>query len=566
MSCVRILPALCLLAVALFPASAAEPAPIHAWFVDSLIKVFPGDLAGKHGLAVAEFSAARNQHVSIQLAVRPAKSLSDFSADASPLKGANGETITGAVVRPVGHVVVGSHTKDTPADELVGEAPGWYPDPLFEFPIQLEKNRTRSLWVTLAIPAEAAPGLYRGTVVMRSRNQIVERAGFRVRVFSARVPDQRSLKITNWFNLSDKASRQFYGLPQFSEDWWKLVENFGGVMADHRQNVVITPLLELIQARAENDRLVYDFSNFDRWVETFKKAGVIGYIEGGHLLDRAGSYDAALTVHTLQIENGKVTPVTLPPDDPRVETFLSSFLPALNTHLDRQGWKSIYLQHILDEAHGPEPPYYARVAELVHRHLPGIRTMDAVDADNMPQELQKNCDVWVPQLGRFDNQMELINGRMLGGHEVWYYTCLFPNKRYLNRLIDYPLLKVRLLHWLNFRYGFTGFLHWGWNYWTPEPTNDTQPVIDANTELLPPGDAFIVYPDRANKSVFSSIRLEAMLEGIEDYELLQLLKQRNGAEADHLSKAAVSSFTEYVRNPAEFRRIEQQLLEALSKQ
>jgi hypothetical protein len=37
----------------------------------------------------------------------------------------------------------------------------------------------------------------------------------------------------------------------------------------------------------------------------------------------------------------------------------------------------------------------------------------------------------------------------LGG-EVWFYTCLFPNKRYPNRLIDYPLLKVRLLHWLDF--------------------------------------------------------------------------------------------------------------------
>ncbi len=565
MSRLRMLSVLCFLAVATFPAWAADPAPIRAWFVDSLIKVFPGDLPGKHGLASAEFNAARNQHISIQLAIRPAKSLSDFSAEVEPLKSTNGDKIAGGVVRPVGYVVVGSHTKDTPADELVGETPGWYPDPLLEFPIQLEQNRTRSLWVTLSIPAEAAPGFYRGTIVMRFGKQVLERAGFRVRVYSARVPDQSSLKITNWFNLSDKASRQFYDLPQFSEEWWKLVGNIGSVMADHRQNVVITPLLDLIQARAEDDRLVFDFTNFDRWVETFRKAGVIGYIEGGHLLDRAGSYDAPLTVHTLQIENGKVTPLTLPPDDPRVVTFLSSFLPALSTHLDQQGWKSIYLQHILDEAHGAEPPYYARVAELVHRNLPGVRTMDAVDADNMPQELQNNCDVWVPQLGRFDNQMELISSRILGGHEVWFYTCLFPNKRYLNRLIDYPLLKVRLLHWLNYRYGFTGFLHWGWNYWTPEPINDTQPVIDANTELLPPGDAFIVYPDRANKSVFSSIRLEAMREGIEDYELLQVLKQKNGAEADRLSKAAVSSFTEYLRKPAEFRQIEKQLLEALSK-
>jgi len=266
----------------------------------------------------------------------------------------------------------------------------------------------------------------------------------------------------------------------------------------------------------------------------------------------------------LLLEKGKVTRQDLPPDDSRVEPYFTGFLSSLNAHLVEKNWKSIYFQHILDEPHGSEPPYYARIADLVHRNLPGVLTMDAVDASDIPEELKKNCDVWVPQLGRFDNQMELIRDRIQSGHDVWFYTCLFPNKRYLNRLIDYPLLKVRLLHWLNFRYGFTGFLHWGWNYWTPEPVKDTQPVIDANTQLLPPGDAFIVYPDRAGKSVYSSIRLEAMREGIEDYELLLLLKQKNPAAAEQLSQAAITSFTEYVRDPAAFRKIERKLLQTLS--
>ncbi len=561
----RILLLVCFLTLTGFPASAAHSGPVHTWFVDSLIKVFPGDLVGKHRLPRPEFSAARNQHLSIQLAVRSSKPISDLSAEMTPLRGPGGVTIKGAGIHHVGYVVVGSHTKDTPLEDLVGEAPGWFPDPLFDFPVQLEPNRTHSLWVTLPIPADAAPGLYSGDLVVRGGSRTLTRDRFQVRVFPPIVPAERSLKLTNWFNLSDKTSRQFYGVPQFSDEWWTLVENVGRVMADHRQNMVITPLLDLIQARVEKDSLAYDFANFDRWVETLRRAGVIGFIEGSHLLGRAGSYDAALNVHTLLIESGKVAQETLPPVDPRAESFLRNFLSALNTHLDQKGWKSIYLQHILDEPHGSEPPYYARYAELVHRNLPGVRTMDAVDAENMPQELQKYCDLWVPQLGRFDNQMELIRNRIQDGHEVWFYTCLFPNKRYLNRLIDYPLLKVRLLHWLNFRYSLAGYLHWGWNYWTPEPVNDTQPVIDANTELLPPGDAFIVYPDRTNKSVFSSIRLEAMREGIEDYELLRLLDRADPAEAAGLSQAAIGSFTEYPRTPAEFRRIERRLLEALSR-
>jgi hypothetical protein len=564
MSFTRVCAALLAFQAAVVPAFATQPAKVHIWLVDSLTKVFPSDTPQKNKSVEAEFWIGRNQHLSIQFALRSAKTLKDVSAEVTSLKSTKGEVLDGVTVRSVGYVVVGSHSDDTPSDELIGEAPGLYPDPLWNFPMELEKNRTHSIWVTLAVPANAVPGLYRGTLRVRANKRTLTRADFRIHVLSATVPAERALKVTNWFNLGDKASRQFFDAPQFSDGWWTLVENIARVMADHRQNIVITPLMDLVTPRADNGNVAYDFSNFDRWVDTFRKAGVIGYVEGSHLLSRAGSYDAALTVPVFLLEKGKVTRQELPPDDSRVEPYLTGFLSALNTHLAEKNWKSIYFQHILDEPHGSEPPNYARVANLVHRHLPGVLTMDAVDAADIPEELKNNTDVWVPQLGRFDNQMQLIRDRIQSGHDVWFYTCLFPNKRYLNRLIDYPLLKVRLLHWLNFRYGFTGFLHWGWNYWTPEPVKDTQPVIDANTQLLPPGDAFIVYPDRAGKSVYSSIRLEAMREGIEDYELLLALKQKNPAAAEQLSQAAITSFTEYVRDPVAFRKIERKLLQALS--
>ncbi len=173
---------------------------------------------------------------------------------------------------------------------------------------------------------------------------------------------------------------------------------------------------------------------------------------------------------------------------------------------------------------------------------------------------------WVPQLGRFDDQMPLLKQRIGDGHAVWFYTCLYPQKRHLNRLMDLPLIKVRLLQWLDFRYGFTGFLHWGGDYWTPKPQLDTQPVIDDNAELLPSGDAFIVYPDREHLTVRSSIRFEAMRESIEDYEMLRALAARDRDAADQICASAVSSFTDYVRDPAAFRRIEQRLMEALSRE
>jgi glycosyl hydrolase family 123 len=552
--------------LAVGPCCFSQTRGLNTWFVDSLIKVFPSDLSGTHALVMPEFWGARNQHVSVQLAIRSSKPLSLVTAEVSPLEASGGQKILAVTVQPVGYVVVGSHSSDTPQEELVGEAPGWYPDPLMDFPLELQAGRTYPLWVSVHIPSNATPGSYRGTIKVSTGGRQLARAEFRLKVVEASVPEERSLKVTNWFSLDDKLSRQFYGIQAFSSEWWSLVENVGRVLADHRQNVVLSPLMDLVQARSEGAEIRYEFANFDRWVETFQRAGTIGTIEGSHLLGRAGGYDGALQVETFQLVDRQVKRVNLPPDNPGVEKFMSSFLPVLNSHLEQKGWKPIYLQHILDEAHGNEPQFYAKMAALVRRHLPGIATIDAVDAAHMPEILQDNCDIWVPLLGRFDGQMEMLRRRTQSGRQVWFYTCLFPREKYLNRLMDFPLLKTQLLHWLNFKLGLTGFLHWGGNYWTPDPFKDTQPVINENTELLPPGDAFIVYPDRARKSVRSSIRLEAMREGIEDYELLRLLYARRPAEAERIAGTAVSSFTEYVRDPAAFRKIERSLLEALSKQ
>jgi len=557
-----------LLSGCLAPLAAAEtkgtPA-LSAWFVDSLVKVFPGDAAGSHALRPPEFIGARNQHLSVQLAIRSSKLLAGLTAEVQPPAGGAGQHISEVEVHRVGYVVVGSHAWDSPAEELVGVAPGWYPDVLEDLPFDLEARRTTSLWVTVHIPADAAVGVYESSIVLRAGGRLLARRPFRLKVVAASVPEQRSLKVTNWFTLDDKTSQRFYGVAVFSPPWWTLVANVARMLAEHRQNVILTPLLALIQPRLEGGTLDYDFTNFDRWVETFRQAGALGYIEGSHLLDRAGSYDAPLLVPTFQVVDGQPQEVALPPDDFRVEPALSAFLAALGNHLKEKGWDTIYFQHVLDEAHGNEPPYYGRFAALAHRRMPGIPTLDAIDAAHLPEELQNNCDVWVPQLGRFDAQMPLLEQRMKSGHPVWFYTCLYPQKRYLNRLMDFPLLKVRLLHWLDFRYGFTGFLHWGGNYWTPKPLLDTQPVIDDNTELLPSGDAFVVYPDREHLTFRSSIRLEAMREGIEDYEMLKALQGRDAAAAARISASAVSSFTEYVRDPAAFRRIEQKLLEALSQ-
>src|SRR5262249_27825675 len=113
--------------------------------------------------------------------------------------------------------------------------------------------------------------------------------------------------------------------------------------------------------------------------------------------------------------------------------------------------------------------------------------------------------------------------------------------------------------------GLTGFLHWGGNYWSLDPIHDTAPPLGSDFgSVLPPGDAFVAYPDPERKGLLSSIRLEAMREGIEDYELLQQLQSKKPQTAQDIASRMIRSFTEYVRDPAEFRQLQLELLQQLA--
>ena len=239
---------------------------------------------------------------------------------------------------------------------------------------------------------------------------------------------------------------------------------------------------------------------------------------------------------------------------------MNSFLPAVYHHLQEKGLVGHYVQHILDEAHGGEPPYYKRYAALVRKNMPGVKTIDAIDQPASP--VAADCDIWVPVLGRFDDHLAEIRKHVGQGGGAWFYTCVFPQGRYLNRFIDYPLLKTRLLHWFNFRHDLGGYLHWGGNFWDGDPYQNTEVVINAGHDLLPPGDAFITYPWREKNSLRSSIRLEAMREGIEDYELLRVAEAKDPARAHQIAAEAVPNINDYTRDVAVFRRLQQQLLAA----
>lgn len=527
------------------------------WIEDALVKVLPNQQAPSGAVKKIVLDSARNEYESAQVIVKAQTDISKLSVKVSKFDGPS-LVVPKARVNFVTTVPVKIGTLETADEDLLTRAPADIPDPFTDArTISVKAGTAQTVWFTFYVSARTAPGKYTGVVTVSADGKKTD-VPVTINVYSAKVPAARSLFVTNWF--STDAIAKSAGAEKFSEPFWKMLETYAKMMADHRQNTVITPIFELITAQKDNaGNMTFDFSKFDKWVNLFMKAGFTT-IEGGHFGGRsdweAPDFNANHMVTTLpdgtkEADPGvKVTSETF-------KNFLSRFLPAFQEHLQKKGWLDNYMQHLCDEPITVNAASYNKLSSYVKEYAPKFRIIDA----SMCKEIVGNIDTWVPQPQEVDGAFSFFDERKKAGDEVWIYTCLSPKGKYMNRFIDFPLIKTRLLHWMNYKYDFTGYLHWGLNYWQGDPYMLLEPDWGGGNHL-PPGDSHIIYPGK--QGPLSSIRFEAMRDGIEDFELFKALAKKNPQKADMICSKIVRKMTDYSTDPKEFRAARLELLKALS--
>ncbi|MHB9133737.1 MAG: DUF4091 domain-containing protein [Armatimonadota bacterium] len=552
---------------------------LTVWPVDSLVKVFPDDLPPASPAVQIELLAARGAFESGQLAFRADEDAGRFEIAIEPPVSADGTVLAGITWRKVEFVPVHRPTFVLHPSQRLRNGPSFFPDPLLDEEALADAYHVKGyagynpmrdvpggvtipIWLTLQVPVDAVPGRYEGAVTV-STAQGEARLPLVVQVSPAVCPAERTLKLTHWFflqNFADGACVQ-----KFDEAWWQVVEQWARCLAEHRANVALTPLTELLQLSRDNDGTLHiDFSRFDRWVELLQQAGLIGYIEGGHLAGRVAEWDGpfglnAFIIHRTDGMEESLKGVLV--DSPQAAAFLGELLPPLVAHLRERGWLSIYFQHMADEPVAGNAASYRALSDLVKTNAPELPRLDATMAD---ASLVGTATIWCPQSKEAEEELTFFKERQAAGEEVWHYTCLAPNGRYPNRFIHQPLLAVRVLHWFNYTAGLTGYLHWGFNYWTGfntpgAPYCDTESTTIQGRLNLPAGDTHIAYPGPGGRPL-DSIRHEMVREGVQDYELLKVLDAARPQDVQRLAKIILPSLIEYEKDPVRFRQVRAELL------
>ncbi len=454
---------------------------------------------------------------------------------------------------------------------FVRTTPGLYPDMLMpathggRFP--LLNQQLHPLWVDFK-PNDTVPAGTYPTVIKLCRvdGEAIAEATIELTVLPALMPEQDT-RVTNWFYTDCLAD--YYGEEPFSDRHFAICENFVKTAVDNGINMILMPIFtppldtavngertttQLVGVTVENGKYSFDFALCERWLDMCDRVGV-KYIEVAHLFTQWGAYHAPKIMATVDGEYKRIFGWDTDASGEEYVTFLHAFLTEFTAFLEARGDKERTYFHISDEPNDKHLEQYKTNRENVLVVLKGWKILDALShIEYYHQGLCEYPVAYTPRIGDF--LKEDIKER-------WTYYCCGPTYHYSNRFLAGSLPRVRSIGMQMYKYGIDGFLHWGFNYYNNQFSDD---VINPFTNMTAgywgiAGDAAVVYPGY-NGTPIESIRLLAFRQAFDDIRVMKLCESYYGKERVVQEIEAIAGTVEFdhcVEDSATMQRIRDRL-------
>lgn len=498
----------------------------------SLEKCFPEQSPADFP-ALKEISVLKNQKLSFQLVYRE---------EGAPVRYFLKPTVTGAdaaTYRTVELIPSAMPAYLNQIDEdYITTTPRAFPDlllPLSVDGLPVFPLKTGALWID--IEAGALPiGVNTLTLTLTDANgETVAAASLTVTVINAELPEQ-TLIHTEWFHTDSLIS--YYRVPAFSEEYWRITENFMRSAYGMGINVIFTPVLtppldtavggerptvQLVDIERRAGKYSFSFEKFDRYVALAKRIG-FKYFEINHLFTQWGAAHAPKVMATTENGYERIFGWETEAGGAEYRSFLAALIPALRSHLVTLGIHDACYFHISDEPNETQLESYRTAREGVIDLLSGCKVIDALSRIQYYEEGL----VAIPVPGT--NHIAPFLEKDID--ERWTYYCCGQCVGTSNRYFAMTSARTRYIGTQLFYYNIKGFLQWGFNfYFSRFATEPVNPFLDSTGNgFTPSGDCYIVYP-APNGEAWESIRYNSFREGLEDMRAMQLAESLVGREA-----------------------------------
>ena len=504
-------------------------APLRAMQVDTIRKVFP-DTPVTENAGEAAIWMAQGESEPLQLAVRTSVDIQRLYFSVSEPRNENGkEGPFFGGIRMATYVKVDSESRYNsftnlpvyglcvPSDCL----PDLYPDPLTNINgvrIGMLKNMTMSFHVLFMTNFGTKPGVYRGMITFKDGDKMLLKVPYSVTVWGFRLPPNKMTAIFD--NRFWKGSEYKHYTPR---DMAVFLSGFYKVSLDEMPD---RPIFKLVDGK-----VTADFTEFDKDAHYLMKqlnAVPRAYLPifrehfgwGRPPANFLGVKPYPGNWPYEGVDRGKFTD--------EYKRVCQEALKLMMQHLRDMGLEDRFLLYVADEPHENVPGIKEQMialCDMFHEAWPTVKIYSSTWR-YVPEWLDK-IDVWgIGVQGQVTpEQFKIMKD---AGAEFLITTDG-------QMCVDTPYNAIeRLLPLYAWKHGLLGYEYWGADWYTHNPVQWGIHTVHFESDRpghtfrvrYPNADGYVVYPDdQLNKPVKSSVRLEAIRDGVEDYAYYTLLEK-----------------------------------------
>ncbi|MBO5864948.1 MAG: DUF4091 domain-containing protein [Bacteroidaceae bacterium] len=383
---------------------------------------------------------------------------------------------------------------------------------------------TRPVWCTVEVPRDIEAGEYTTALeVVDENGNVVKSLALTINVNSHSLPTVADQKFHLDFWQQPYAVSRYYGVERWSDGHFEALRPYLQALGRAGQRVVSAILFyepwgeqthdlfdPMVQTtKKSNGTWEYDYEIFDKYVELCAEYGINKQINCFSMLP----WDMSFRYFDEASSSYKNLTTTY--DSNEYRDLWTNFLTAFKAHLQEKGWfeKTVIAVDERGEA-----------AMLKAHEIANALGFKMALAGNYHSSL---CDILhdkCVQLGQEHHitDAQLADRKSKNRVTTFYTSCANSEPNiYTN---SYPA-EAAYLPIYAAKMNLDGYLHWSWMNW------DEDPLTDSRYRKFGSGDTYCYYPGNR-----SSVRFERLIEGIHQYEKIQILREEYSDNADMLYK------------------------------
>ena len=387
--------------------------------------------------------------------------------------------------------------------------------------MNIPSGRKQPVWMTVNVPSDAKPGKYTGRMSVSSSNAKARSLPVELVVSDHVLPPAHdwAFHLDLWQNPYSVA--RYAGVPLWSEAHFEAMRPVMRMLAEAGQKSVTATIMNrpwngqtedafgsmVTKIRRIDGSWLYDYTIFDRWVEFMFSLGIDRQINCYSMIPWALEFD--------YYDQATSSPTTFQaaPGSEEYNEYWGSFIADFSRHLKAKGW---FEKTMIAMDERPMESMQA-VLSLIRRTEPDFKISLA---GNYHEPINFGIADFSEGFAPKKEFPESAKAKRKGlGLTTTFYTCCA--EAHPNMFVISDPDEAAWLGWFAQAENYDGYLRWAYNSWTMDP------LADARFRTWPAGDCFVVYPGGRG-----SVRFSKLVEGIQDFEKIRILKEQWRKEDD----------------------------------